>query len=404
MISLDVVSMYTNISVDLAIECVGSRWKEIEKFCSIPKDEFLYMLRVCVSSTVFQFEDKYYHQIQGLAMGGSASSVLAEIVMENLELTAHCSTPFLIYLYKRYVDDVYLIVHKNDINGIHQFFNSLCPDIQFTLEVENDGILNFLDMSVVRKDCNLFCKWFQKPTASGRYLNYLSVQPSAFKSNVVHNLARRAYCLSDHQFRAESISKGKQLLIENCYPKRLIDSVFDKVLKSITPEGSCHARRREDYSDVICLPYVPLLSENLASMLNSFGFKVVHTNFNNLKFLMSPLKTKQPVEQQAGVIYKLLCSDCGIGYVGQTGQQLKKRIYGHKYNRNEKTALHQHEDDLGHRFDLDAPRILATEKHKYARNLLEMIYIVKDRKNLCNYRADVDGLGVAYHQFFQGDD
>ena len=43
--------------------------------------------------------------------------------------------------------------------------------------------------------------------------------------------------------------------------------------------------------------------------------------------MASPLKTKQPVEQQAGVIYKLLCSDCGIGYIGETRQQLKKRIF-----------------------------------------------------------------------------
>ena len=144
------------------------------------------------------------------------------------------------------------------------------------------------------------------------------------------------------------------------------------------------------------------LSENLASILKRFGFKVVHSNFNNLKFLNSQLKAKRPVQQQAGVVYKINCKDCEVSYVGQTKQILGKRLNGHKYNRQEKTALHHHEDSLGHRFDFESPKVLATEPRFFARSVLEMIYIVKERSRLCNFRADVDGLSVPYHQFFSG--
>ena len=65
-----------------------------------------------------------------------------------------------------------------------------------------------------------------------------------------------------------------------------------------------------------------------------------------------------------------------------------------------KTALHHHQDSEGHQFDFEGVKILASEKRYFPRLLLEMINILKRRDKVCNYRADVDGLCAAYHQFF----
>lgn len=399
LISLDVTSMYTNISSDLALECVSRRWDEIGQHCSVPKDQFLYALKVCLESTVFQFEDKFFHQIRGLAMGGSVSAVLANIVMEDFELEILGTISFLILFYKRYVDDLFLVVHEDTVVPILHFFNSKNPSIQFTLEEEVNQSINFLDMTVSRVNNVLKCKWYQKPSSSGRLLNFLSVQPFIYKRNVVTNLAQRIFRLSDRDFTQTTANLGKRILMENCYPAHLINREFSKVSEKNYHEKA-PSRNKVDFSKLISLPYVPFLSERLSAILKSFGFPVVHKQYNNLGFLMSQLKSERETEQMAEVVYHLKCQDCEIGYIGQTKQLLKKRLNGHKYDKNEKTALHHHENTLHHHFDFNSVRVLATEKNCFARSMLEMIHILRQKNHVCNSRADVNGLSGAYHQFF----
>jgi len=40
LISLDIVSLFTNIPIDLAIESVSKRWQLLDKQCNLPKNEF----------------------------------------------------------------------------------------------------------------------------------------------------------------------------------------------------------------------------------------------------------------------------------------------------------------------------------------------------------------------------
>lgn len=231
----------------------------------------------------------------------------------------------------------------------------------------------------------------------------MSVQPFAFKRNVVHNLARRIIGLSDSQFHREVINYGKKMLVENCYPSSFVSRIFKKVQHEVTMEriNVESVKKNIDLSKIVKLPYVPLLSENLAVVLDHYGYTVINCNFNNLEFLFSKLKAKRDNLQLSEVVYKIQCKDCEIAYIGQTRQILGKRLNGHKYDQNEKTALHQHQNELQHNFDFENVKVLARETNDFSRSLIEMICIVKERDMVCNYRADVDKLGVAYHHFFQ---
>ena len=63
-------------------------------------------------------------------------------------------------------------------------FNLLHPRLQFILEVGPDRI-NFLDTTIIisnnkinnNKINNIKFDWYQKPTFSGKYLNFLSQHP-----------------------------------------------------------------------------------------------------------------------------------------------------------------------------------------------------------------------------------
>ncbi|KAG5345406.1 DHGL dehydrogenase, partial [Acromyrmex heyeri] len=65
LISLDVVSLFTNIPVDLASDSVVGRWDSTSKKTKIPLAEFLIAFRIVLNSTVFIFNKKMYKQIFG---------------------------------------------------------------------------------------------------------------------------------------------------------------------------------------------------------------------------------------------------------------------------------------------------------------------------------------------------
>jgi len=86
-----------------------------------------------------------------------------ERALETLDL----SLPF----YFRYVDNIDMAILSDSITKTLNNFNSFHPKLQFTIEIGGDR-LNFLDVTIIKNNNNLEFNWYQKPTFSGRYLNY----------------------------------------------------------------------------------------------------------------------------------------------------------------------------------------------------------------------------------------
>lgn len=53
--SLDAVSLFTNILIDLAINGIVDRWEYISKSTKIPRDEFVEVIVLVMNSTFFTF-------------------------------------------------------------------------------------------------------------------------------------------------------------------------------------------------------------------------------------------------------------------------------------------------------------------------------------------------------------
>lgn len=60
LLSLDVVSLFTNVPTDLAIEGIKERWSSISLNTQIPLNEFIIGLRLVLNSTFFIFNDTIY--------------------------------------------------------------------------------------------------------------------------------------------------------------------------------------------------------------------------------------------------------------------------------------------------------------------------------------------------------
>ncbi|XP_020299258.1 uncharacterized protein LOC109863413, partial [Pseudomyrmex gracilis] len=147
--SLDAVSLFTNVPVELVIESISARWKFICLHTKISKEEFVLAIQITLTSTYFTFNDKVYKQTFGTLMGSPISPIIADIGLQDLELKALNTLKFNIPIYFRYVDDIVMSLPKDQIDLVVSTFNSFHQRLQFTCELQKDNALSFLDIKII---------------------------------------------------------------------------------------------------------------------------------------------------------------------------------------------------------------------------------------------------------------
>ena len=83
-------------------------------------------------------------------MGSPLSPIFANLFMEHFETKAIESYPLKLEQWKRFVDDTYVIwPHgKEKLKKFLEHLNSLSNSIKFTMEMEENGCLSFLDILI----------------------------------------------------------------------------------------------------------------------------------------------------------------------------------------------------------------------------------------------------------------
>ena len=159
MASLDVDSLFTKIPLDEVIDiCIDSLYKDDENTPKISKDVFRNLLTVATKESFFMFNNKFYKQIDGVAMGSPLGSALANIFICNFEnkLLKDCPHSLKPVFYRHYVDDIFVVFSSLDqAEKFKKYFSSKHPNINFSLEKENGGHLSFLDVNIFREKENL---------------------------------------------------------------------------------------------------------------------------------------------------------------------------------------------------------------------------------------------------------
>ena len=86
MASLHADSLFTNIPLDETIDIsIDSLYKDDENSPEIPKDVFRNLLTVATKESFFMFNNKFYKQIDGVAMGSPLGPAPANIFMFSFE-------------------------------------------------------------------------------------------------------------------------------------------------------------------------------------------------------------------------------------------------------------------------------------------------------------------------------
>jgi hypothetical protein len=137
----------------------------------------------------------------------------------------NCPTTFKPLLYRRYVDDCFLIFHSaNHVPQFLSFLNSQHPNIKFTCEIESNSTLPFLDISITRKNSRFETSVYQKPTFTGLFTNFHSFIPFQYWCCLISSLLYRFFsiCSSYENFHVQ-LELFRKVFNRNGYPTRLFD-------------------------------------------------------------------------------------------------------------------------------------------------------------------------------------
>ena len=176
--------------------------------------------------------------------------VICNLYLENFEQMALAKAENPPRWWKRYVDDTYTVLQKDQAQHFIDYLNTVDDDIKWTTEgevvkeVEVEGLENkterglaFLDtLSVVIEDGLIKTRVYRKETHMDQYLNFQSNHPLEHKRGIVKTLAYRARTVvSEREDRREELEHLRGALKCNGY--------LDWILRDLKSE---HNNRKEE--------------------------------------------------------------------------------------------------------------------------------------------------------------
>lgn len=403
LVSYDVSSLYTNvpISESISILCDKIFDNSTTEFHGFNKADFKQLLELTLNNSYFFFDNILYKQLDGLAMGNPIAPCIANIFLCHLEekIFRDCPTACTPNFYRRYLDDTFVTFdNENQAHEFLNYINNLHPNIQFTMEVQHNNSLSFLDLQVTTNNSQISTSIYRKPTFTGLCLSFFSCCPLKFKINSIRTLIHRGYHLSSSYINFQKeIEFLQNFFSENGYPVKLVERQIHKFLDNIFTKNQpvTTVPKQKIY---VPLPYIGPQSctfeKDLKNILNrSYPQCDFHFSFTNTFTIGSLFKFKDnlPADLCSLIIYKYQCESCQDFYIGSTKMQSKVRFCQHlgispRTNRHVTSPLHStpriHCENNSHPFKYSNFSIIDKASSEQNLRILESLYIYKESPTL----------------------
>ena len=369
MASFDVDSLFTNIPLQETINIIISEIFDNPEFCELLVDsengeklfechmpdretemayfnrkQFRKLLEMATLDNYFFFDNSIFQQIDGVAMGSPLGPHLANIFMNFMEKKwlQDCPSSFKPVLYRRYVDDTFLLF-KSDSHSSQflTFLNSKHANIKFTCDLEQNLILPFLDVKVKRNDTKFETSIYRKPTFTGLLSKFYAFTPQQNKENLIFTLTVRAFRICSNYFLLDKeLNFLKSTLQSNGYPLKFIELSIGKMLKKLY--------KPYDFKEILQFNvpkakvyfstfYLGDLSKQISSELKQIVSQyypqvqllVIHKTHSTIGATFG-FKDKQPLMNRSNLIYRYTCECCKAFYIGKTEVRLAQRVAEHR--------------------------------------------------------------------------
>ena len=240
LVSLDIESMYTNMSLELGKsackEFLDSRSTSTgdPDMLKVSTWSILEALDLCVKNNFFQFNSKTYQQRGGVGTGIKLAppfTCLGVGKFEELAFNSENELLKLVMWWKRYIDDIIMLFKgtKEQCEVFVNWLNSLIPGIiKFKFEYSKTQV-EFLDLSLRIENGRIETNLYVKPTNMQLFLDYYSNHPQHCKEGIIYSQALRIIerCTKPEDMEA-NLAILKEKLLDRNFPIGLIESKFQK--------------------------------------------------------------------------------------------------------------------------------------------------------------------------------
>ena len=182
LVTIDAIGLYTNIPHQDVLTELRFHVNSMPQTNIPPTERVADIANHVLSSNVFSFEDDYFQQIFGTAMGTPmAPSVPNLHFWLDAQLRASSPVPVSQDTWKRFIDDIFLLRIWKVLRTHQLFFH---PTIKFTSSTDQ---LPFLDILISLKDGFLKTDIHTKPIDSHAYLPSSSCHPRHVVNNIPYS-------------------------------------------------------------------------------------------------------------------------------------------------------------------------------------------------------------------------
>ena len=386
LVTIDVCALYTNIPHKDGLKATKKVLDRRESK-EIPTDVVLRLLEFVLKRAFFRFNKQHYEQKHGTTMETTAAPNYSIITVDDIETSFLETQTLLPLIWWRYIDDIFALwcwgIEK--LKTFIQALNEFHPTLKFTSEYSEVSI-NFLDVTIIKEGTSLYTTLYNKPTNAFNYLDYRSSHHNKQKDNIPYAQALRIrkICtrISDFEKNADKLLRN---LLRRHYPKALIENSIQKARDTDRDGLLQHSQKNKEQVIPLCITFHPnlkivpkILRQNLVLLTESpttehFKARRIITAFRkgkNLRQMLVKSDIKVTPKKEIGsfpcgekcklckyiqktnkvhskdgsylfkikthlncksisVIYLISCLNCGIQYIGQTGNSLRERMYGH---------------------------------------------------------------------------
>ena len=382
-ISYDVTSLFTSVPIQPVLNIIHQKLttdQDLKNRTNMTIKHIINLLELCLNSTSFVFQGQYYQQMEGEAMGSPLSPIVANIFMEQFEKEALETAPHPPSLWKRFVDDTFVILEDKYKDEFFHHLNSLNTNIKFTAETSKaDGSIPFLDTWITpQRDGSLKTKVYRKPTHTHQYLQWDSHHPISNKYSVISSLMHRAKDVCSSKQSLEEEQKVIQEALQACkYPSWAINRIKTKTNSTNNRNRKSNTNKPDNrpmHRNSVTVPYNEGLSETFKNICKRYGIQVHFKSGKTIKEELVALKDQDHITKKSGIIYRYQCDklECDHEYIGETA-----RTFGERFKEQLKapSPIFDHSNISGHSTTINNFTVVGREEQNLSRLIKESMFI-----------------------------
>ena len=198
------------------------------------------LLEFVMKNSYLCFQDRVWHQVDGTAMGTACAPTYANIVVYMREKDVLHEMSRHIYLYRRFLDDVFAYMAASAVEELKARLNAMHPKIRFDF-VSNPHEASFLDLCISKgerfaRDGRFDLSVHQKKMNLYLYIPYRSFHTEAMKKSfILTELMRYIRNNSGADGYYELRSLFWQRLRDRGYPSAFLLPIFNNIYYSDRP-------------------------------------------------------------------------------------------------------------------------------------------------------------------------